>query len=43
MAALLNLANELTPDATATVESYDQEDSVKWLKEKGFIRDGSFV
>ena len=39
MAALLNLAGELTPDATATVESYDQEDSVRWLKENGFIPD----
>ena len=46
MEALLNLAGKLTPNATATVESYDQEDSVKWLKEKGFIGvigDGSFV
>ncbi len=43
MKALLTLAEELTPDATAAIESYEPEASVEWLKENGFINlgDGS--
>ena len=37
MEALLRLAQELTADATAAVESYEPERCVVWLKEKGFI------
>ena len=37
MKALLDLAEELTPDATAAIESYAPEDCVEWLKENGFI------
>ena len=37
MKALLDLAEELTPDATAAIESYAPEDCVAWLKENGFI------
>ena len=37
MKALLELAEELTPDATAAIESYDPEGSVQWLKDNGFI------
>ena len=37
MKALLTLAEELTPDATAAIESYDPESSVQWLKDNGFI------
>ena len=35
--ALLDLADELTPDATAAIESYDPEGSVQWLKDNGFV------
>ena len=38
MKALLQLAEELTPDATAAIESYDPEESVEWLREQGFIK-----
>ena len=37
MKALLLLAEEITPDATAAIESYEPEASVQWLKENGFI------
>ena len=37
MEALLRAAEELTPDATAAIESYDPESSVEWLKEHRFI------
>ena len=37
MYGLLKTAEELTPGATAAVESYDPESSVEWLREKGFI------
>lgn len=37
MEALLHLAEELTPEATAAVESYEPERCVSWLKEKRFI------
>ncbi len=37
MKALLDLAEELTPDATAAIESYDPEGSVQWLRDNGFI------
>lgn len=37
MKALLTLAEELTPDATAAVESYELDESVAWLKENGFL------
>lgn len=37
MKALLTLAEELTPDATAAIESDDLENSVTWLKTNGFI------
>ena len=37
MKAFLDLAEELTPDATAAIESYEPEECVEWLKEKGFI------
>ncbi len=37
MKALLTLAEELTPNATAAIESYEPEASVEWLKENGFI------
>ena len=43
MKALLTLAEELTPNATAAIESYELEDSVAWLKENRFIGDGSSV
>ena len=37
MKALLTLAEKLTPNATAAIESYDPESSVQWLKDNGFI------
>lgn len=37
MKALLKKAEELTPKASATVESYELEESANWLKENGFI------
>ena len=37
MKALLTLAEELTPDATAAIESYEPEKSVQWLKDNGFL------
>ena len=37
MDALLRRAEELTPDATAAIESYHPEACVEWLKEHGFI------
>ncbi len=37
MLTLLRTAEELTPDATAAIESYDPESSAAWLREKGFI------
>ena len=37
MKALLTLAEELTPDATAAIESYELDESVQWLKENRFI------
>ena len=37
MQTLLRTAEELTPDATAAIESYDPERSAAWLKEKAFI------
>ncbi|MDO5139042.1 MAG: sugar phosphate isomerase/epimerase [Oscillospiraceae bacterium] len=37
MKALLTLAEELTPSATAAIESYELEESVAWLKENGFM------
>ena len=37
MRALLELAEELTPNATAAIESYDPEGSVQWLKDNGFV------
>ncbi|MBR6951635.1 MAG: TIM barrel protein [Oscillospiraceae bacterium] len=37
MEGLLRLAERLTPDATAAVESYEPERCVAWLKEKGFV------
>ena len=37
MKALLDLAEELTPNATASVESYAIEESAMWLKENGYI------
>ena len=37
MDALLHLAEELTPDATAAIESYEPEACVEWLKEHRFI------
>ena len=37
MYELLKLAEELTPDATAAIESYEPERSAEWLKNKGFI------
>ena len=37
MEALLHLAEDRTPDATAAVESYEPERCVAWLKEKGFV------
>jgi hypothetical protein len=38
MLALLRTAEELTPDATAAVESYEPEACVRWLSQVGFIR-----
>ena len=35
MLALLKTAEELTPDATAAIESYEPEACVRWLREKG--------
>ena len=32
-----DLAEELTPDATAAIESYAPEESAQWLKDNGFI------
>lgn len=43
MKALLTLAEELTPDATAAIESYELDESVAWLKENGFIGNSSSV
>ena len=37
MEAILRKAEELTPDATAAIESYEPEASVEWLKEHRFI------
>ena len=37
MKALLSLAEELTPDATAAIESYEPEASVQWLRDNGFL------
>ena len=37
MLELLRTAEELTPDATAAVESYDPERSAQWLKDNRFI------
>ena len=37
MKGILTLAEELTPNATAAIESEDLEDSVAWLKTNGFI------
>ena len=37
MKALLNLAGEVCPDATYTIECVDAEPSVKWLFEEGLI------
>lgn len=37
MKALLTLAKDLTPEATAAIESYELEESVQWLKENGFL------
>ena len=37
MKAFLTLAEELTPNATAAIESYEPEASVQWLHENGFI------
>lgn len=37
MKAMLMLAEELTPSATASVESYETEESAAWLKGNGFI------
>ena len=37
MKGILTLAEELTPHATAAIESEDLEDSVAWLKTNGFI------
>lgn len=37
MKSLLTLAEKLTPNASAAVESYGIEESAKWLKENGFI------
>ena len=37
MESFLRLAEELTPDATAAIESYELEEGVEWLKEKGFL------
>jgi len=38
MKALLKLAEELTPNATAALESYEPEKCVQWLKDNGFIK-----
>ena len=38
MLALLRTAEELTPDATAAVESYEPEACVRWLRQVGFIQ-----
>ena len=37
IAGLLRRTQELVPDATVTVESWDTEGSAKWLRENGFI------
>ena len=37
MKALLDLAEELTPDATAAIESYAPEESVQWLRDNKYI------
>ena len=37
MKSLLTLAEKLTPNASAAVESYGIEESAAWLKENGFI------
>ncbi len=37
MKAVLSLAEDLTPDATAAIESYEPEESVLWLKNNGFM------
>lgn len=37
MKRLLDMAEELTPNATAAVESSEAEESAEWLKEKGYI------
>lgn len=36
--ALLTLAEELTSNATASIECYEPESSVQWLKDNGFIQ-----
>ena len=37
MLTLLRTAEQLTPDATAAIESYEPEESVRWLAENGLI------
>ena len=37
MKALLDLAEELTPDATTAIKNYETEASVQWLKDHGFL------
>lgn len=37
MKAVLHLIEELTPDATVTIESHEPEESVRWLKDNGFV------
>ena len=37
MKAILKLAEKLTPNASASVESYEIVESAKWLRENGFI------
>ena len=37
MQALLQTAEQLTPDATAAIESYEPEACVRWLKEHRFL------
>ena len=37
VAKLLNIANDIDPEITATIEAWNLEDSCKWLKENSFI------
>ena len=37
MLSLLQTAEELTPDATAAIESYEPEACVRWLRDKGLL------